>query len=173
MGADLYCQPLYSKNQEPLDSLFWAAVKKRNLLLAGTENSTSLRDLVMGTEEYKAAQEEVDRLDALIHSDELYFRDSYNGTSVLWRLGLSWWNDLPTNKEGQLRGANLKKFIKMVEQAPLKPVTKAELKKMHCVIDDGENSVEGWNEYYREKRERLLRFLKSADKPGVWIDCSC
>ena len=91
----------------------------------------------------------------------------------MWRLGLSWWSDLPTNNKGQLRGNNLKKFIRMVEQAEFEPVTREELKEMGAEVDDGENSPESWNEFYREKRDRLLRFLKSADKPGVWIDCSC
>jgi hypothetical protein len=39
------------------------------------------------------AQEDVERLYEKMY-EEGYFRDSYNASSVLWPLGLSWWTDV-------------------------------------------------------------------------------
>ena len=47
-----------------------------------------------------------------------YFRDPYNGWSVLWQYGLSWWDDVShklTDEEGTISVENAKKFLRMLE----------------------------------------------------------
>lgn len=76
MGADLYIEKIHQPLLEKYQPLFDEAVRQRDALP---------RD----SKEAKAAQRKVTRYYDLMYSDG-YFRDSYNVTSVLWRLGLSW-----------------------------------------------------------------------------------
>jgi hypothetical protein len=106
-------------------------------------------------------------------SEDGYFRDSYNGTSVLWTLGLSWWQDVTPllNEEGELGGKNLKKFRDMVLNAKQEMPTESKLKEMYCKID-AEETLESWHNYYTDKREKLLAFLNRAIELNSSIDAS-
>jgi hypothetical protein len=97
-------------------------------------------------------------------SEDGYFRDSYNGTSVLWTLGLSWWQDVTPllNEEGELGGENLKKLRDMVLNAKQEMPTEAKLKEMYCKVDAEET----------DKREKLLAFLNRAIELNSSIDAS-
>jgi len=106
---------------------------------------------------------------------EHYFRDSYNGTSVLWTLDLSWWQDVTPllNKEGHLTGNNLTKFRDKVANAKQTLPDTNKLKEMGCAVKPrGQESVKGWHKYYTEKKQRLLDFLDRAIKLETYIDCS-
>ena len=53
-----------------------------------------------------------------------YYRDCYNSTSLLWKLGLSWWRDVGglirenkgTEHEGKLTPEQCKEFLKMLKE---------------------------------------------------------
>lgn len=90
-----------------------------------------------------------------------YFRDSYNGTSLFWRLGMSWWG-CPYIKNGEIKPENAKKLLAEVEQAEINPITKEELLEHHCKVDDGENSPESWDKMFSDKKARFVFFLKEA-----------
>ncbi|MHA2022796.1 MAG: hypothetical protein ACTSWQ_03955 [Candidatus Thorarchaeota archaeon] len=161
MGADLYIKKSTKKANEKYHPLFDKAVEKRNAAKTDKQNEKWQKKV---TEYYNA-----------MYPDEGYFRDSYNATSVLWTLGLSWWEDVAKilNSKGNLSRKNLSLFIHMVENAKQTLPTKADLLAEHCTIeDDGENSVEGWHKYYKDKREALLKFLKSARNQRLAIYCS-
>ncbi len=107
-------------------------------------------------------------------SEEGYFRDSYNGTSVLWTLGLSWWQDvipLLTEEGGDLEGENLKKFRDMVASAEQELPTEKKLREMWCAITE-EETLESWHNYYKEKRDNLLAFVDRAISLESGIHCS-
>jgi len=107
----------------------------------------------------EAAQREVTKYYNRMYPSSGYFRDSYNGSSVLWRLGMSWWQDVP---DGVLTASQLEELVRKVQVAKLKPITAAELEEGGCKVDDKENSPEIWNKYFRNKKRRLVRFLKRA-----------
>jgi len=100
-----------------------------------------------------------------------YFRDSYNGTSLFWRLGMSWWN-CPYIKGGEISPENAQKLLDEVEQVELKPITKEELREYHCKVDDEKNSPASWNKMFSEKKERFISFLKEAIANNWAIDAS-
>jgi hypothetical protein len=127
-----------------------------------------------GTPEAEAAQKEVSEAMDKMYAGG-YYRDSYNATNCLNRVGLSWWADvvpLCRKKDGRMGLRNLKKFRNMVAKAPLKPVTREQLLANHATVDDGENSVEAWNKYYADGIKELIAFLDKAIELKEPIDCS-
>lgn len=161
MGADLYIRSISDAAKQKHEGE-WAKV-------------IAARDaLERGSPEAEAAQDKVDEVWAKMYPEDGYFRDSYNSTSVLWTLGLSWWKDVGEmlDKNGFLSGANLKKFRQLVaEAAQVMPSTVQELKAKHCDAD-GADSVKEWHEYWIEKRKKLLAFLDKAIEMNEPIYCS-
>ena len=154
MGADLCIRKITNPARKTHEPAFKAAVAARD---AGT-----------GT------QEAVDREYDAMFPEDGYFRDSYNGSSVLNRMGLSWWQDvIPLlSRAGYLQGANLDKFIEMLETHEVEPRTAAELRADHCQVDSGDNSPDGWHAHLVQKRERLIAFAKRAKAMRVGIYAS-
>lgn len=123
---------------------------------------------------------------SIYHYDELkrtfvgdenlgYFRDSYNSTSVLRTLSLSWWKDvIPLlDDEGLLQPEQIKQFKEMILGQEQRLPDREMLESWHAHVEDGtEHAVEHWHTYYREKRERLLAFLNRALELNEPIDCS-
>ncbi len=160
MGADLYIESLSEKALKKYEPLFEKAVAYRDSLLNATEF------------ERAQAQKEVSKYYDLMHG-EGYFRDSYNGTSVLHVLGLSWWSNDFISSRGYMSVANAKKFKKLLESLQCPRVTKEYLEKNHCVVTKtGPDSVKGWQKYFDEKRVRLITFLDTAIKLKEKIRCS-
>ena len=153
MGADLYIADIIKVAREKYEPLFFEAVERRN-------------DAKTDAEKEKI-QEEVDKYYDALHPEDGYFQDPYDKRSVLWSLGLSWWEDCKNllDSEGHLSGENLSTFIRLVEEAEQNLPTREQL-------DDDENSVEAWHKHYVERRETLLKFLKGAQKNKQAIRCS-
>lgn len=150
MGADLYIHRITDVAKEKYSPLFEEAVKLRN------KSADSVK-------EYH--QKKVNEYYNAMYPDEGYFRDSYNGTNLLWTLNLSWWQDAPKylDENGNLKGDKLSEFRDLIVSAPQHLPNREELIKLHCRVDEeGENSVEGWHKFFVEKRERLIKFLNSA-----------
>jgi len=95
-----------------------------------------------------------------------YFRDSYNGSSLFWKLGLSWWamaNIHGGNKKVQL--INSRGFITPKKAAMLLVMVKA----IPIQIDPDEHTkwMEGTThedlvKFFTEKRERFIKFIEFA-----------
>ena len=80
MGADLYLEPVFTENREQWEPLFNQAVARRDRLAEGSP-------------ERQAAQVEVERYYDRMYARG-YFRDPYNDWDLLWKFGLSWWEDV-------------------------------------------------------------------------------
>ena len=164
MGADLYINSVFEPNNKKYTPQFDAAVSKRN--------SVTKHD----SKEAEAAQKRVDKYFDLMYGKG-YFRDSYNSTSLLWRLDLSWWSDVGDmlDEEGDLSPAKAHLFLEMLESRSIAPITKKELEEY-----DGngkskkvsQKQVDEWNEYYINKKKKLIAFLKLAIKLNEPIHCS-
>lgn len=163
MGADLYIPKL----RDPVRAE-WMPKFEERVALRNSAQDDAARD---------AAQRLVEEASAHIWADEHYFRDSYNATSVLNRLGLSWWQDMEYDVSDEDAEINCspdacRRFLAKVEAASLAPATREELERRHASVDDGENSPEAWNKYFAEKRERLVAFLKRAvENGGMYASC--
>ena len=161
MGADLYIEKIHQPLFEKYQPMFEAAVRQRDRLPRGSAEAEVAQALV---EKY------YDRMFA-----DGYFRDSYNVTGVLRRLGLSWWRDVVPlcTKAHKLRQDKLRTFREMVTRAPLHLPTKEELQNEHArVTEAGEDSLEAWHRHYRERRDQLLAFLDQALALNTHIRCS-
>jgi hypothetical protein len=181
MGADLYIEPLQKARHAKYSKKYEAAVAKRDalwkdlqawgvildarksLVAAGVGAKQEVKEAENKLAEVKGlqqvAQHELERLSNLMYEGPGYFRDSYNGSSVLWRLDLSWWSDC---KGGKMSLESLKTFLQKVKESKLKPLKLKDLKDTHCKVDDKENSIKVWQNYYRNKKRRLVKFLERA-----------
>lgn len=163
MGADLYIEKLRRPVKAEWQPKFDAAVSLRN---AATDEIAK-----------SAAQKLINEAYDHLHADEHYFRDSYNATSVLQRLGLSWWRDLEPDVHDEDADINVspeacRVFLEKIQSAEFVPITRAELESRHATVDDDENSAEVWNKYFSEKRDRLVAFLKRAiENGGMYASC--
>lgn len=154
MGADLYIDGIFDANKDKYEALFHAACKKRDALP---------RDSKEHDEAHKEVTELYDKMYGVG-----YFRDSYNGSSLFWHMGLSWWamisdgkNKKPTqfiSSRGFISIANAKRLRVVVEALPItmKP-------------DD----YDGWeagttkdqvDKYFTDKKQAFLDFLDLAIK---------
>lgn len=160
MGADLYIDSVYEPNHDKYKKLFDKAV--------------SIRDAFpVGSKQAKEAQVKVDLYFEKMN-EKGYFRDSYNGSSLFWRLGLSWWKDWKTNKKGEMSVAKCKKWLKTIEGIKLISITFDELKNSGCLVEkSGENSVDVWNKYFVDKKNKFEEFLKLAISLNEPIYSSC
>jgi hypothetical protein len=161
MGADLYIEKIHHPLMQKYEPLFEAAVRRRDSFPSQSK-------------EAEAAQREVTKYYDLMYS-EGYFRDSYNATSVLWRLGLSWWEDVTPlcTKKRKLRHDKLRKFRDMVANANLELPSKEEIENHSGKVDEeGENSLAEWHKYFIEKQNELLAFLDKAIELKSPIHCS-
>lgn len=203
MGADLYMEGVYEKNHAKYEANFKEAVKKRNEIIIPSELVSKINEYVHKVQgktvdffgnplkvdenvelpaslrpyekkynEYCDVQAEVSKYHELMYSKG-YFRDSYNGTSLFWRLGLSWWSDLGkfASKSGRLTTSGSKKLLKVVKETRLKPITEKELEKMGCALDSN-NTVQDWRKFFRNKKKFFIRFLEQAIKEKRVIRCS-
>jgi hypothetical protein len=183
MGADLYIESITEPAKAKHEPRFNAAVTKRDslderikylrpVLVAQVTMATAIpsarktvkryeAEIAKLTRQREAAQKEVSEAYDAMYPSAGYFRDSYNGTSVLWRLELSWWKDIPASKP---TAAQLRSFLAKLKARKLKPVTAKELRENNCTVDTKENSVKVWQKYFRNKKRRLVRFLERAVK---------
>jgi hypothetical protein len=119
----------------------------------------------------------------LHNADGWYFRDSYNESSLFWKLDLSWWQDLDqymgpqgdgvlaTDDNGEegysLHPAGMRRLAAEVR-------SRSELLMYNCrdlPDDSGPNGVLD-KRHFAEKYDRFLRFLSDAADAGDTIYCS-
>jgi hypothetical protein len=159
MGADIYLKSVNSKCQKKNDRLFKSWALRRD---QANEEGNKL--------EAARCQKKVSFYYDAMYA-EGYFRDSYNGTSLFQRLGLSWWG-LPINKKGLLPIAEMIKLRAKLEVATIPVVTKEELLKQGCSVDEGENSPTSWTKYFEGKKADLITLLDKGIELGEPLYCS-
>jgi len=160
MGADIYIESISNK----------AVAEHQPHFKALSERLQSLRK---GSQEYEHVRNQMSKhLDAM-NSEEGYFRDSYNSTSILFALNLNWWNDVEDllDSEGYMKVPEMIKFRKIISELVLQEFTREQLQENNIKVDD-ENSPEEWNKYFKEKKERLVIFLTRAIELNEPIWCS-
>jgi len=105
-----------------------------------------------------------------------YFRDSYNSSSVMWRLGLSWWEDIGKmiDSESNLTVEKARELRDIVATTPLTLAKSVEeLKEAHCGIEGMVDPVKEWNDYFKDKKLQFIDFLDEAIRLREPIYCSC
>jgi DNA-directed RNA polymerase specialized sigma24 family protein len=104
MGADLYINTLYEPHNGKWQRRFDQAVER-------------CKKLSPDTEEHKQAQAEVEQAYQKTH-ERGYFRDPYNNNDLLWKFGLSWWEDVipMLDAGGDLSPAQAKELLGMLQE---------------------------------------------------------
>ena len=180
MGADLYIHSLSEKCRQVWEPYFNTACETRN----GNESTENFeRDTKVLLSETKDKD-----LEALYHEagaadfqryvelaydkmhEQGYFRDSYNNSNLLWRLGLDYWGYVGSllDDERNMQPEQVRAFREAVAAAHLAPIASdAECDQLHL-----SGTAAEWNQYFAEKKERLLAFLDQAITLNEPIDCS-
>jgi hypothetical protein len=104
MGADLYITPLHQQQRQQWEPQFEEAVRRRNSFKTGSE-------------EYRQAQAAVEECYEKLH-EQGYFRDPYNSWDLLWKFGLSWWEDVipMLDHHGRLSVAQVQSLLAMLNE---------------------------------------------------------
>lgn len=147
MGADLYITALYAPTRNEWERGFERAVRARD----GATNEVSR----------KAAQLRVEHAYEQVYSRG-YFRDSYNDWNLLWKFGLSWWNDvIPIlDAEDRLSPQQVTSLLGMLkEREPKFEAAVGQLKPRDRA-------------YFRERYAELRRFLNEAVALKQPVVCS-
>ena len=144
MGADLYMNKAYDKRME--------------------EHRASLDDLGK-----HPSHEELEPLyDKIYKQGDVYFRDSYNSGSVMWAMGMSWWDDVVPmlDEDGNLSHEDTLKLVNKITDAPIN-VSADFLENMpdEWTIDDAQK-------YLREEQQKLVGFLMRAVETDDTVGCS-
>lgn len=178
MGADLYIEKVF-KNDPRMDVVGKKLDSVRELINAlPSDNSEKLRAAYERRE--KAILDSYNRLwNRKFSTDNGYFRDSYNCSNLFWVLNLNYWNWLKDFLDGNglLHPQQARLVLKKIEE---RSVTEAKIKhhfkKMKVDLgSDGkspEKELKEWLDYFTEKREQLIGFLKMAIESDSPILCS-
>src|SRR5947207_14270655 len=104
MGADLYITPLNAQQRQQWEPEFEKAVQLRD----GCSE---------GTSEHRQAQEMVEECYNRLY-ERGYFRDPYNDWGLLWKFGLSWWEDIipMLDDESKLSVAEAENLLAMLKE---------------------------------------------------------
>ena len=126
-------------------------------------------------DEYEAYHELLKKQPALHDAkkilDDCYFYDPYSYLSVMWAMGMSWWQEIiPMLKnDGHLPLDNCEKLIKILENTDVIP----ERSIISDIDRDRAETDENFNQKYMEnKKNRLIQFLKKSIDNKVPIYCS-
>lgn len=157
MGADIYLKSVSDKARAVWEPKLAAAAKIRD--------EADARGDKAGAEK---AQAEVSEAYDAMFSDEGYYRDSYNRTSLFYFVGLSWWNDVKLNKKSCLSLREAKKLRNRLAEADISLATVAPYHKEHGLQD----TVLDWVKYLKEKRERLIKMLDRSIELKEPLYCS-
>ena len=150
MGADLYIEKLYRQNNEKYSPEFNKWVNIRDTFQAEGKKK-----------EADEAQKKVSEFYEKMY-EVGYFRDSYNGSSLFWILGLSWWQGEINGrsfitKKGEITPAGAKRLIKHIE-----PIEIQDLPEDWPENNHAQGTAAEWTEYFREKKQLFLKFLRQA-----------
>ena len=180
MGADLYIEPFFSENRDKYDALFKEAVKARDAyptpddvkgILSAEEFGMEITPEQMTIKtrvypaEYQRAKELQEKVSELYEKmyEVGYFRDSYNGSSLFWKLGLSWWALAKNgekvqliNKQGYITVRSAKLLLALVKSLPIQLDEKAN--------ENWEKgtTVEDVRKFFEAKKKRFEDFLQFA-----------
>jgi hypothetical protein len=97
-----------------------------------------------------------------VYTHPYYFRDSYNDSSLLWKLDLSWWGDLQSyiDDEAVMHPEEIKLFEHEIR-------IRSEL-----LAKNVDALSQQWRDYFFTKYDTFLDFLKQAHEGNYTILCS-
>lgn len=114
-----------------------------------------------------------------VSTDDGYFRDCYNHTSVLWRLitpagkALSWWVDVvPLSSQGIMNVQNAEKFLAMIDACRLDLPNTLEWFKQNNLVCTNDADIAIWHDAWKNELRELISFLRRAIDQKKRIECS-
>lgn len=194
MGADVYLRSVSNAAEQAWKPLFDLAVKARDADRLGTHvklqiitevkgraaevhaTDPALSERLMETihmlgQKSRAQRRESMQTLVMLAFDQMnakgYYRDSYNQSNLLWRLGMNYWGYINELLDGSclMSVANMRKLADDIKHATIIPAGQME----------GDEHLSGilseWDTYFAEKKADLLALMQQAiDKkePLYW-----
>lgn len=194
MGADVYLRSVSDAAEKAWKPLFDLAVKARDADHLGTHiklrvieevkgraaevhaTDLALSERLMETIYLLGQKSRAERKEAMqslvrLAFDQMnakgYYRDSYNQSNLLWRLGMNYWGYINELLDGSclMSVANMRKLANDIKHAAIIPAGQME----------GDERLTGilaeWDTYFAEKKADLLALMQQAiDKkePLYW-----
>lgn len=163
MGADLYLNSVYEKQTELYKSKFYAAAELRDSLPEGAERDK--------------AHEQVLEFYAL-WNEKGYYRDSYNDSSLLNKLGLSWWQDVVPllDDEGGLPIKEAEKLLIVIGER-MQTLYPEQFNRF-CADNfppstpNRDDEIAAWDKYFKGKFEKLTSMMRLSIELSEPIYCS-
>ena len=109
--------------------------------------------------------------------DDCYFYDPYSYLSVMWAMGMSWWQEIiPMLKnDGHLPLDKCKELLQIIKDSNvvLERCTDSEYEQISKENKITAKRDENFNQEYMEnKKKRLIQFLKKSIDNKIPIKCS-
>ena len=106
-----------------------------------------------------------------------YFRDSYNSSSLLNIIGLSWWRDVipMLDEEGQLPIIHAMRLWKMIEKSPIvRETIKARMEEVSFGEKEelSDKELDEWYDYFVEKKATFMKMLDRSIENNNPLLCS-
>lgn len=163
MGADLYLNSIFDKQAELYRDKFDKVCELRDSLPEGVERDR--------------AQEQVSEFYSLMY-EKGYYRDSYNDSSLLNKLGLSWWQDITPllDEEAGLPTKEAEKLLPIISEAMLNLYPQKF--NQFCADNFPSNTpnrdeeIKRWDSYFKGKFEKLTTMLRMSIELDEPIYCS-
>lgn len=158
MGADIYLKKVYDANHDLYYPKFTAEAE--------------LRDQARARGDLEAAEKhqvEVSRLYDLLQARG-YFRDSYNDSSLIWLLDMSWWGSFEQwfDEEGDLPPENMPEVIALID----KQFTTVFAGNFAAKFGEHPDR-DRWLEYFKGKYERFTALVREAIELNEPLHFSC
>lgn len=119
-----------------------------------------------GTAAYLLAKRRAEILHKKLYPKGAYFQDNYDGTSLMRRLGLSWHDQRilqNIGSNGCMHVSSVESLIIGIRRSKIQKLTKQEIRNLRLQTS-GRINVHEWDEFFRLKKDQLLRLLKYAVK---------
>lgn len=163
LGADLYRSD-YDEKTKDAQIAFEKAYKKRDA--ADTE------------EEKKRIQEqEVQPAYEALFQHPFYFRDSYNNSSLMWKLELSWWGGAPEymgpSESEQSMPVPMEKWDYTMFPSGIRRLEQEVRSRSELLAKNVDELDDEDKRYFFDKFDKFLDFLKQAHEGNHTILCSC
>jgi hypothetical protein len=160
MGADIYLSSVFEPQRKKAERNFDSWVKKRDALPPGPARDK--------------AQEKVEAAYDAMYSKG-YFRDSYNGSSLFWALGLSWWglSEELCDKDGNLPVENAKVLLDRLRNTSVEAVFPDWEQKQRAEgwKFKAPDTPDAWLQHFKDKKARLEDLLEQSielNEPLRW-----
>lgn len=119
-----------------------------------------------GTPKHDKARAKAEKLHQLLYPIEAQFHDSYDGKSLMARLGLSWHHKTILKyigPQGYMEPLHVQSLIIGLRRKELNLPTKEQMRALRITVNT-QKELKAWHNFYKEKHKQLFALLERSVK---------